>query len=241
MWRGFGFLGRRGVRRFVLLPLIINILLFATALWYAADRYALGMQHLEAHLPHWLLWLAWILWLVFALAATLVLFYVFALGANLVSAPFNVFLSARIEELVTGHRPDSGRRWWQDMGVALGDETRRLWYLALRALLIGILGLLLLFVPLLNLAVPVLWFAFTAWSFGLQYSDYPLSNHGVDFKTQRALLGQRRARVLGFGTAAALCNLVPLVNFLAMPAAVAGATLLWLPENPRNRQDRPGS
>jgi CysZ protein len=94
-------------------------------------------------------------------------------------------------------------------------------------LLIGGLGLLLLLVPLFNILTPLLWFAFTAWMLAIQYSDYPLSNRGVDFRAQRLLLKQQRSCLLGFGSATAFCSLIPVVNFIIMPVAVAGATLLW--------------
>jgi CysZ protein len=152
--------------------------------------------------------------------------------ANLIGAPFNSFLSARIEALVTGRRPESGRSLARDIAISLRDELRRILYILWRTLLIAVLGLLLLFVPLFNVLTPALWFVFVTWMLAVQYSDYPLSNHGVDFNAQRPLLKQRRSRLLGFGAATAFCSLIPVVNFIIMPAAVAGATLLWVEARP---------
>lgn len=229
MFRGFGFLSLPGIRRYVLIPLSINTILFAGALFWAARRFAHWLDGLSAYLPHWLDWLTLLLWPLFAASVTIVLFYSFTLIANLLGAPFNSFLSAHVETHLTGRVPDSGRTLWQEIIASLRDEVRRLIYILWRSLLIGVLALLLLFVPVANLAVPALWFLFTAWMLATQYSDYPLANRGVEFSAQRQLLNQRRARLLGFGCAATLCTLVPVVNFVVMPAAVAGATLLWLP------------
>jgi CysZ protein len=227
VFRGFGLLSRPGVMRYVLIPLLINIILFACAIVFAGDYFKVWLQHLTAGLPAWLGWLTPMLWLVFASAAVIVLFYTFTLVANLIGAPFNGFLSARIEYLTTGKQPDSGRDLMGDIAIGLRDELRRILYIIWRALLIGALGLLLLFVPLFNILTPLVWFLFSAWMLALQYSDYPLSNHGIDFASQRALLKHRRSRLLGFGTATTLCTLIPGLNFIIMPAAVAGATLLW--------------
>ncbi len=232
--RGFGFLTRPGVRRHVIIPLLINVVVFACALAMAAHRFWSWLHRWTASLPGWLAWLAPLLWLVFALVAALALFYTFTLVANLIAAPFNSFLSARVEALLTGRRPESGRSLWQETAVAVRDELRRILYILWRAILIGLLGLLLLFVPLFDMLTPLLWFAFTAWMLATQYFDYPLSNHRVDFAAQRPLLKQQRARLFGFGTAAALCTLIPLVNFIIMPAAVAGATLLWVEARARD-------
>ena len=49
---------------------------------------------------------------------------------------------------------------------------------------------------------------------------------GLDAAARRALRKDNRARVLGFGVATQLCFLVPLGAVLAMPAAVAGSTVL---------------
>jgi len=35
-------------------------------------------------------------------------------------------------------------------------------------------------------------------------------------------------RTMGFGLAVLLTTLIPLVNFIVIPAAVAGATLFWI-------------
>ncbi|HET7395307.1 MAG TPA: sulfate transporter CysZ [Gammaproteobacteria bacterium] len=230
MFQGFSFLNLPGIRRYVLIPLLINTILFVGALFWAADRFAHWLDSLAAYLPHWLAWLTWLLWPVFAATVAILLFYSFTLIANLLGAPFNSFLSANIETRLSGRAPDSGRSLWQEIAVSVRDEFRRLIYILWRTLLIGVLALLLLFVPVANIAVPALWFLFTAWMLAAQYSDYPLANRGVEFSAQRALLNSRKARLLGFGCATTLCTLIPVVNFVVMPAAVAGATLLWLPE-----------
>ncbi|MGB9428672.1 MAG: sulfate transporter CysZ [Gammaproteobacteria bacterium] len=234
LFRGFTWLTRPGVKRHVLIPLVINILLFAAAIAIGAHYFGAWLAHWTASLPRWLIWLAALLWVIFAFAAIVALFYTFTLVANLVGAPFNSFLSARVETLLTGKRPESGHGLAGEIATALRDQLRRTLYILWRAILIGILGLLLLFVPLLNFLTPLLWFAFTAWMLAMQYSDYPLSNHGINFAAQRRLFRQQRARLIGFGTAAALCTLIPLVNFIIMPVAVAGATLLWAEAPARN-------
>ena len=41
-------------------------------------------------------------------------------------------------------------------------------------------------------------------------------------------LAQRRGISLGFGGGVMIMTSIPVVNFFAMPVAVAGATLLWV-------------
>ena len=46
----------------------------------------------------------------------------------------------------------------------------------------------------------------------------------------RQRLRGRPVLSLGFGAATAVLTLIPVVNFIAMPSAVAGATALWVRE-----------
>jgi CysZ protein len=226
--RGFGLITRPGLKRFVVMPLMINAAIFAAAIWLAVKLYSSWLAYFIPRVPGWLAWLAWLFWALFAAAVLLIVFYGFMLIANIIAAPFNDALAGRIEEIVTG-RPahESGRGLVKDILADIGNELSKTAYFAIRALLLLALGLILQFFPPLNVAVPPLWFLFGAWMFALEYSDYPLARHGLRFRRQRRLVRARRFEMLGFGVAVALLTLVPLVNFLVMPAAVAGATLLW--------------
>ena len=64
----------------------------------------------------------------------------------------------------------------------------------------------------------------------IEYVDYPMANHLLHFSTQRRLLRSRRFLALGFGGGSLLLTMIPLLNFLAMPVSVAGATALWVGE-----------
>lgn len=227
LFLGFAWLTRPGIRRYVIWPLLINILLFALAIGLGAHYFGGWLHHWIAALPHWLAWLGILLWIIFALAAALVLFYAFALLASLIAAPFDIFLSMRVEAELTGQRPETGHSLALDIAFGLRGQIQRLLYILWRAALIAILGLILAFIPLFGVLTPVLWFAFTAWTLAIVYSDFPLSNRGVIFTAQRRLFSQHRSRVFGFGAATAICTLVPGVNLVVMPAAVIGATILW--------------
>jgi CysZ protein len=97
--------------------------------------------------------------------------------------------------------------------------------------LIRAVPLLLLFlIPGVNIFAPVLWMAFSAWMLALEYADYPMGNHGLLFSEQRLKLREKRLTILGFGGAVLLLTLIPAVNFVAVPTAVAGATVMWVEE-----------
>ena len=231
--RGLRWLLRPGIRGFVLTPLLINTLLFGAAIWLSASEFDGFLNWLLAKLPAWLDWLRWLLWPLFAATVLLVGFYTFNLLANFFASPFNSLLAERVEDLVNpGVLRPPGRPLWREIIRTPGTELKKLVYFLLRAIPLLIPFL----IPVVNTIAPFIWGLFTAWMLALQYLDYPLGNHLIPFAEQRRLLGGRRWLALGFGSTVLLLTMIPVVNFLAMPAAVIGATLLWVEQFPQSRQ-----
>ena len=96
---GFNLIFLPKIRRFVIIPLIINITVFSAAIYLLSQKMDAWIQSL---LPSWLSWLEWLIWPLFAATALLFVFYSFTLVANLIAAPFNSLLAARVEEHLTG-------------------------------------------------------------------------------------------------------------------------------------------
>lgn len=222
---GFKLVMRPGIRRYAILPLLINILIFGTGIWLGAALFGDFLQWL---LPTWLdIWLVRILlWLVFTLATALIAFYAFSLLANLVAAPFNGWLAERTEIELRGRVGAEGtqRDFFADAAASIGAELRKLCYLVAWAVPL----LLLFLVPGINLIAGPLWLLFGAWMLALEYADSPLGNHGVTFSRGRRLVAQRLTLALGFGATIMALTALPGLNLLIMPVAVCGATALYV-------------
>ncbi len=226
--QGFSLLRTRGIRRFVVAPLLINVLLFGGLIWWAYGWVGDASVYLGNLLPEWLQWLQYIVLPVFLLTVLVIMFFSFSILANLLAAPFNGLLAEAVECHLTGRTLDSGwRQVLADVVPSLWSELRKLLYFALRALPL----LVLMLVPVVNVAASLLWLLFGAWMMTVQYIDYPMANHRLFFVEQRSRLRQRPLLAWSFGGAVMLCTMVPLVNFFVMPAAVAGATAIWVREN----------
>jgi len=228
-FKGLSLLNKPGVRRFVIMPLLINVLIFAGLIWLSADQFGGFIDWMTPSLPDWLLWLTWLLWLVFGLMAFIVLFFGFSILANLVGAPFNSYLAGAVEKHLTGQAlPETGKSFWQDVVEAILGELKKILYYLLWAIPLLIIG----FIPGINLLAPVLWAVFGAWMLSLEYTDYPLGNYGLTFPAIRRKISEQRMLSLGFGAAVMLATLIPLFNFLVMPVAVAGATAMRVEQIP---------
>ncbi|MGD8547455.1 MAG: sulfate transporter CysZ, partial [Thiohalophilus sp.] len=209
-------------KRHVIIPLIINIVIFAGLIWLLASQFDAMVNWLMPTLPDWLSWLEGILWFLFVVTTGIAVFFSFSILANLVGSPFNSFLSAAVEKHLTGRSPISEVSFMEETVKALSGEIKKLLLFAVIAIGLLIVSL----IPVINLAAPVLWIIFSAWMLSIEYLDYPLGNQGKSFPEIRRTIQQKRFLTLGFGGMVMLATLIPVLNFLVMPVAVAGATAL---------------
>ena len=224
--RGFKLITQDGLRRYVIAPLIINSTLFGAAIWYGADKFEALINSL---LPAWLDWLQWLLWPLFAATVLIAAFYTFTIIANFIAAPFNSLLAAEVERrLMPMHLATPQAQF--SIFESLAHEVKKLLFLLGWSLPLALLFL----VPGLNLLAPIVWLLFSAWMLVLEYCDYPMGNHGIPFNEQRRLIRRQGFLNLGFGAATLVATSIPILNFFTLPAAVAGATALWV-ENMRER------
>jgi CysZ protein len=226
-FQGLRLIAQPSLRTYVMIPLLINITLFGGLLWFGAGQFEVFINWLMPELPEWLQWSEGLLWVVFAVAAVLILFFTFSLLANIVAAPFNGLLAEAVEIHLTGERADSAGGWQKMLRELLPtfvDEFRKLAYLLAWSLPFLVLFL----IPVINLAAPFLWLAFSAWMLTVEYADYPMGNHGLRSDEQKRRLRGKRLLSFGFGGAVTIATMIPVVNFLVMPAAVAGATAMWV-------------
>lgn len=222
LFQGFKLLFHPKLRKFVLVPILVNLLLFIALTALLIQQFDQPLSFMMLYLPSWLDFLAWIVLAVLALFLVLVYGYSFSMITNVIAAPFYGFLAERAEELVTGKQLD-GETLLQMIPRTLARELRKVWYFLWRSLLI----LLLSFIPLIGPLIAALW---AAWSMSIQYSDYAADNHQWPFRTLRQSLRRRAPSSLGFGAIVMLGMMVPLLNILIIPAAVIGGTLLWVRE-----------
>lgn len=225
---GIALLTRPKLRRFVMIPLVINLLLFGGLIALAYSWVDGTTQWLLSRLPSWLQWLSIIVMPLFWATSLVVIFYGFSVVANLIGAPFNGLLAEAVEAHLTGKTFESNwRDVVRDIPPAVLSELRKLLYYLLRAIPLFIL----LWIPLINLPATVLWVLFGAWMMAVQYIDFPMANHQLFFGEQRARLRRRPLLAWSFGGLVMVCTLIPVVNFFVMPAAVAGATVMWVRES----------
>ncbi|CAG9000734.1 MAG: Sulfate transporter CysZ [Candidatus Celerinatantimonas neptuna] len=224
---GWRLIRQPGLRLFVIIPLLINTLLFAGSFYWLFGRLQILINQLESWLPQFLQWLEWLIWPVAILSIIIVFSFIFSSVGNWIAAPFNGLLSERTELLLTGQPLPEGqlKEIITDIPRTLAREWQKLCYWLPRALIL----LCAMFIPGVGQTViPVIWFIFSAWMMAIQYIDYPFDNHKIAFRPMRQQLSAGKSRNWVFGALVTVATGIPLVNWIVMPAAICGATALWV-------------
>ncbi|MCK6079512.1 EI24 domain-containing protein [Microbacterium sp. EYE_5] len=137
----------------------------------------------------------------------------------LVGDPFYERIWRAVETDLGDPAPESEYGFWRSVGDSVSLILRGL----LAAIVAGLVGL----IPAVGGVLGAVTAAFlTGWLLADELTSRALTARRLDAGARRRVRRGHRARVLGFGVATQLCFLIPLGAVVAMPAAVAGSTLL---------------
>jgi CysZ protein len=228
VFRGIGmFLGTPGVRLLGILPVVLAGLLvlsllgllvanldqLADALTPFADRWDESTRTLVRVGAG----------LALLLGSTAVLVVSFTVIAQIIGQPFYERISDRVEHQLGAPPAGADAPWWRSFPRASLESA------LLLALTLGctiplfLLGL----VPVLGqTVVPVLQALLGGFFLAVELLAIPLERRGLHLAGRLRFVWRHRGQTLGFGITAFVLFLVPLMNLLAMPGAVVGATLL---------------
>lgn len=247
-FRGLGYLKtgaelslQPGLRPYLVVPVIVNILLFAIMGYEVFSHLNGWINWLQiSNLPDWLRWLSglvdWIngilhvlAWLVVGVVMILLMAYTFTSITQLFISPFLGVFAEQVERRL--HTPNYPQHSWTQIAWrTFKRELRKLAYWLIRALGLAMLTLILSFIPGVNVINPVLWTIFGAWVLALQYIDIAADNNGLPFQATLDIMRRKRYLMLGFGVIVLGLTVIPIVNWFIIPVAVAAAVKLWVDE-----------
>lgn len=131
--------------------------------------------------------------------------------ANILAAPVYEWVSVAVEKDVTGSTPRS---------LSIKESAKLMWEEAKKVLFILTVSIVLLFVPVINVIGALI----TAFLVGWDFYDYPLARRGWSFRRRLGFVVTDFWAVMGFG----LWLIIPIFQFVLMPLAIVGGTLLNL-------------
>ncbi|WP_370259572.1 sulfate transporter CysZ [Idiomarina sp.] len=222
--RGFQLMTTKGLKRFVVGPILINFILFAAAFSWLMSRTSGWIDQLMGWLPSYFQWLEYLIWPLTVLFILGLFAFIFTAITNIIAAPFNGLLAEKVEQYESGQPlgDDGVLGLIKDIPRTVGREFQKIAYYLPRA--IGFF-LLSLFVPVIG---QIIWFLWVCWMLAIQYMDYAFDNHKLDFGRMRFELRAQKFRSLSFGMAITIITMLPFINLIIMPVAIAGATSMWV-------------
>lgn len=224
---GWSLISQQGLRRFVIMPILLNIVLMIGLLWLFITQISGMIEWVMNFLPNWLDWMSSIMFIASLVMILTVFYFSFTMLSGFIAAPFNGLLAEKVEKMLTGEVmiETNMQDFIKDVPRMLAREWQKLWYSLPKYIALFLFG----FMPFLGqTVVPIIAFVFGAWMMAIQYCDYPFDNHKISFHAMRFKLAQNRTQSLVFGALITLCTLVPIINLVVIPVAVCGATAMWV-------------
>jgi CysZ protein len=234
---GFVLVRQPELWRFVWVPMVCNIVLFAVLVLFVGYWLSDFSQWLTHNFPIWLQWLKWLVLLSGLIFSSIILIYVSTFLVNLIAGPFNSMLAEKVLEYLKFEKRPHDIPLLEAIPVTFSRQMHFLSYYIPRA----IFYLILFVVPLAQAISTVLWFLFNGWVFTMQYLDYPMDLYGISIKHMRKIMAQNKGLCMGFGAAIMFFAMIPLVNFIIIPVSVAGAALMFAREFPELKKDNRNS
>ena len=223
------FLRRPGLWLYGLTPVAISaglVLVAAVGLAFLVDDVTLLVTPFADAWPAWLRGTARVIVGLLVVAAFLLgVAMTFAEVTNILGQPFFEIIADVVEKEAGNPPPESGLPWWKTLPRTTLESivTFSAWLsCAVPLFLAG-------FLPAVGqTVVPVVAAIVTGFFLSMEILQIPLERRGKRLRDRlRFHLDPRhRPEALGFGIAAFLLFLVPLMNVIAMPGAIVGATLL---------------
>ncbi|GIH28401.1 membrane protein [Acrocarpospora phusangensis] len=139
-----------------------------------------------------------------------------------IGEPFYEKLSEKVEEEF-GPVPGGDQPFWSSLFRSIKDSLMTLVYVLMLTIPLFILG----FIPFIGQTiVPVLGALVSGFFLTVELTALAMERRGLRRKDRFAILRSNKGSALGFGVVIFLTFLIPFVAIIAMPGAVAGATLL---------------
>ena len=212
-----------GLRRYVAVPVAISAVLYLVLLGFLYAYLPGWSEAITGHFPSWLRWLSWLIWLLVMLTSLVITYFTFTLVVAFLASPFYGLLAEQVERQLGGAGSQDDRGWQQLITDSLAREWQKLKFILPRMALLFVVG----FIPGVQPIMPIAWLLLSAWCLAIQYLDYVMDNHQVSFAHMRKLLWAHKGQTALFGLILTPLIIIPVVNLIVMPAAVAAGVILW--------------
>lgn len=230
-WLLFGFsqLHTPGIKRYVYMPILINIIVFALLYSFAGHYWHELTNYLLGFLPHWLHWLAWLMWIIFIVLAMVLLGTCFTAFALLIGSPFYGMLAEKTQLHLGKPLPETG---WQHIFSSLPSTLMTQIKIMLMYAIPMLIALCFSLIPMLHIIVTIVCFLLGAKLQFMQNMNLVFENNHLDYSKLKTFYRNHHIQGLSFGSGVMLLMMIPVVNWFVLPAAVIGTTAWYCNKSP---------
>lgn len=218
--KAFRFIGQNNLKKFYLIPGIINIVLIT--LFYFLSRFIGGtLVEFAGNLLGGDLnsFIQFILKFIIYLTIFAIYYLLYKTLILIVLSPFLSYISERTESIITGKEFNFSFKenlYFIKRGIVVTVKS------FLREFVMTCIILLLFFIPLVNTAIPILLFMVQSYYIGFSFIDYTLERY--DFQTGTDIIRKNPIFFLINGGLFTILLFIPLVGIFIAPLATVVAT-----------------
>ncbi len=213
----------KGVLWLLVVPVMVNIALFAGAIFVLVTKFIPWIVELIGNGGgRWYeLTLEWIVIILLTLIFLVVYAFLFSIIAEIIGAPFYEEIGARVDK---NHKVQIVERpWYKEVVMTISQEAQKL--VALGGIMI--LMFFMQFIPVLGQLVSAsLGFGLLVLTLGADSVGPALYRRGLVLGARRKWVIRNWLPVVGMGMAKALGLIIPVLNIIVLPVSAAGGTLL---------------
>jgi CysZ protein len=217
----------RGLGWYFIIPFLLNILVLVSVFMVSYTLFDAWFSGLLAGTEWYMALLRALLKPVLFVLLAVASVLAYSIMGCIVTAPFNDFLSLKVETAITGERFDGKF----SIAALLGDILRISAGIAVLLLLVVMLNIMLLFLNLIpffgQVVYGVMSFLTASFFIGYQFFDFPLERRRLGFSEKFWIAWRHKWLVSGLGAAFFLVSYVPVLGFLGLNCATIGATVLF--------------
>jgi len=228
-FRGLGYIvARPRLWLLVLIPLVINFIIFAALLGWGFHEFAHTLKTwLAGHQAWYWTALVWLAKIFFWLIVLVMVYFIFTPIALLIASPFNDRLAESVEKTY-GFDIEDNRRFLkmvlEEAAFAIKSETKRLVF----ALSVFAFIFLLNFIPVIgSIAYAAAGFLWGAWAASMEFTGFAMDRRHLGLRRKWDLLRSNPAPAFGFGIVTVLLLMIPFLNVLVFPVSAVGGTMLF--------------
>lgn len=228
--QAFPFLSKSGFRKYLLIPILLNLALLTLAIWVSLEYggtvsdYLMGLIGLEG--GSLAKYTSWIISFIIRFGILMIYFSLFRYILLILLSPFLAFLSEKVENHENGKDfPFSLRQMGNDIIRAIIINGQNLGIEILLTIALSLFA----FIPVIGLISPFAILAVQSYFFGFAIMDYSPERYRWTRKQTSAWMRKNYAAVTAIGLAFHLCFLIPVFGWIVAPilATIAG-TLSFL-------------